>query len=97
MVPPRGEECMVGENGCPYRPQCALYDDVISTHLFKFFLANQKAQFTNSTNQSRSLIYWVFLLEKVWEQKCQHFTDFTMDNIEYHSYQFDFRITTSIR
>ena len=43
---------MVGENGSPYRHHGALYDDVISTHPFKFLLANQKARFTNLTIQS---------------------------------------------
>ena len=48
---------MVGENGCPYRHHGALYDDVISTYPFKFLLANQKARFTNSANQSTLPIF----------------------------------------
>ena len=34
---------MVSENGCTDRHHDALYDDIISAHPFKFWLANQKA------------------------------------------------------
>ena len=43
---------MVGEIWYPGRHHDALYDDVISTPPFKFSLANQKAQLTDSANQS---------------------------------------------
>ena len=46
------ESSMVGEIEYPYWRHDALYDDVIDTHPFKFLLANQKAWFTNPSNQS---------------------------------------------
>ena len=54
MVPPRGEECMVGENGCPYRHHGALYDGVISTHLFKIFLSKSEGPI-HQFNQSEQI------------------------------------------
>ena len=43
---------VVGEIEYPYRHHDASYDDIISTHPFKFSLANQKARFTIPSNQS---------------------------------------------
>ena len=49
---PSCRNSVVGEIEYPSRHHDALYDDVINTNPFKFSLANQKAQFTNSSNQS---------------------------------------------
>ena len=44
---PEDASSMVGEVEYPYRHHDALYDDIISTHPFKFSPAKQKAQSTN--------------------------------------------------
>ena len=42
----------VYEIGCTHRHHDVLYDDIISADPFKFRLANQKAWYINSANQS---------------------------------------------
>ena len=45
-----------------YRHHDALYDDIISAHPFKFWLANQKARYTNLANRSPHSNQWFFFV-----------------------------------